>query len=329
MGMENEDEFRISFRRLVAVHYCLSYVVKTLKKGIVGKMKDLAGLFIERMKPFIKNENHYIDENYHDGNMKRKALEFINEHSHGNNRVIDTKDDALSQILNNLKTNSSKLQLLKIFINQKFVNDYDQAQKDEAQGAAPPEVRTFSITKSTKTFDDLDVQSVLSFAKYSNHAKEILDLNSAKKLLLVRNLLSHYLIRKTMDENTFMYCMQEIKLAVTKNNIVVPFSEHLDKLFDTKLKGRAREVAYNIYLEAATSVGISKNRDLLKYMVDCGTHRNQSFDARLEMLVLSCQLLKNHEIEGSRLNAEFDVYFHEIWDLRSKLIGKSVLKWLL
>ena len=56
-------------------------------------------------------------------------------------------------------------------------------------------------------------------------------------------------------------------------------------------------------------------------MVDCGTHRNQSFDARLEMLVLSCQLLKNHEIEGSRLNAEFDVYFHEIWDLRSKLIG--------
>ena len=45
--------------------------------------------------------------------MKSKALEFINEHSYGNNRVIDTKDDALSQILNNLKTNSSKLQLLK------------------------------------------------------------------------------------------------------------------------------------------------------------------------------------------------------------------------
>ena len=79
-----------------------------------------------------------------------------------------------------------------------------------------------------------------------------------------------------------------------------------------------------------TSVGSSKNEDMLRFMVSSysderyknkSVPNNESFDKRLKMFQMSCQLLKNHKIEESQLVEEYNNNFQEVWQLHSSLIG--------
>ena len=58
--------------------------------------------------------------------------------------------------------------------------------------------------------EDLDYQCILSYAKHSKHAKEILSEENARKLLNVRNVLCHAKALNLMDEDSYNFCIQEI-----------------------------------------------------------------------------------------------------------------------
>jgi len=181
--------------------------------------------------------------------------------------------------------------------------------------------------KEKKTFLTLDVLSVLSFAKFCNKSRS-LDDHSARNLIKVRNLVAHYLVEDFMDDDTFRYCMQEIKLAVEKNNIKVPFIELLEKVMTFKTTGNKPinldEIAEKLYLEATKTAGSFK--DLLRrisrsYGNKTFIQSNGSFDASLEMLQVSCQLLTKHKIEARRLEEEYEDKFEQVWRRHSLLIG--------
>ena len=84
------------------------------------------------------------------------------------------------------------------------------------------------------------------------------------------------------------------------------------------------EIAEKLYLEATKSAGSFK--DLLRrisrsYGNKTFIQSNGSFDASLEMLQVSCQLLTKHKIEARRLEEEYEDKFEQVWKRHSLLIG--------
>jgi len=319
----NDNEFNINFQRLVAVHYCLSYVVNNVKDGIIRKMKQLVG---QLSKNLCTGRDNKIKSNW-----KIDAVKFFNQFASQNyknkkhSQENTNKDYTLEDIRNiddfpNLLNfyNNDKgdgLQLLKIYLNPQFENEYGKAVAVQGQ------TKDLSLLKWKKTFLDLDAHSVLSFAKYYNKANELLDEYSASQLIKVRNLVAHYLVNNFMDDNLFRYCMKEIRDAVSKNNIRVPFKIISDKdITDTQLN--LNNVAKRLYLEATKSAG--SHKDLLRYIVR--SYGNKSFvqsndllDASLEIMKASCKLLDNQKKD--LLEEQYKNSFEEVWKLHSQLIG--------
>jgi len=129
------NSFNISFQRLVAVHYCLSYVVNNVKDEIISQMKILVYNLSKEI--YIKDSNNL---KY---NWRNNALKFFNKSASKNykNNNKNTNDDyTLEDIKNidnfqslllNYNSNTQSedgLQLLNIFLNPRFENEYDKAQ---------------------------------------------------------------------------------------------------------------------------------------------------------------------------------------------------------
>ena len=84
------------------------------------------------------------------------------------------------------------------------------------------------------------------------------------------------------------------------------------------------EIAEKIYLEATKSAGSYKEllrRISRSYGNKTFIQSNGSFDASVEILQASCQLLAKHKIEASRLKEEYENNFEQAWNRHSLLIG--------
>jgi len=323
--MENDD-FKIRFKRLVAVHYCLSYIVKNLEPRLVVQIENFIDTFKEKFQNLNRNYLSTASQDTEQGindKWKTEALQFFQSYAYKSAIKDETIIDFLKNYSQN-KANYDGLHLIKVFLNDQFDGNVDVVEKIAFDGN-----NLYKLNKRKRTVKELDVQTILSFATKCTYARKVLSADSALKLKQVRNLVAHYLVRKTMDENLFKYCMQQIKIVVDRKEIAdVPFLEDLNKAA-TASTGDSLNVAINsIYLRMITSVGSKEEGELLTKMKEAYGNKelrrqnlkNCSFDARLDMLKVSCQLLDDYKIEEEDFSV-LNRLVSDILAMQSNLVG--------